>query len=283
MSATLSAVDHSRESAGLQYVYPVVSRRAGGVSVGINLNTNNACNWRCIYCQVPNLILGSAPSVDLGLLEAELRNFLRELLHGSFMLQRVPENSRRINDIALSGNGEPTSAKEFAQVIELVGNVMKEISLPQHIKLILITNGSLMHRPYVQEGLQRLSESRGEVWFKFDRASEQGMQLVNNTRSTIAHVRENLATAISLCPTWLQTCWFAVDGAAPGKQDEDDYLDFISGLLNDNIRPRGIMLYSLARASHQPEAARLGALDQANIESFASRIRLLHIEVKVAV
>jgi len=283
MNATLNAVDHSRKSAGLQYVYPVVSRRAGGVSVGINLNTNNACNWRCIYCQVHNLTLGSAPSVDLGLLESELRNFLHELLHGSFMVQRVPENSRRINDIALSGNGEPTSAKEFAQVIALVGNVMKEMSLPQHIKPILITNGSLMHRPYVQEGLQRLSEDRGEVWFKFDRASEQGMQLVNNTRSTIAHVRESLTTAISLCPTWLQTCWFTIDGMAPGKQDEDDYLDFVSGLLNDNIRPRGIMLYSLARVSQQPEAARLGALDQANIEAFASRIRLLNIEVKVAV
>ncbi|MDX9945398.1 MAG: radical SAM protein, partial [Azonexus sp.] len=34
--------DHSRDSAGLRYVYPVISRRAGGVSVGINLNPNNA-------------------------------------------------------------------------------------------------------------------------------------------------------------------------------------------------------------------------------------------------
>lgn len=40
----LSVHDQSRDSAGLRYVYPVVSRRAGGVSVGINLNVNNACN-----------------------------------------------------------------------------------------------------------------------------------------------------------------------------------------------------------------------------------------------
>ncbi|MCZ7653212.1 MAG: hypothetical protein M5R42_01445 [Rhodocyclaceae bacterium] len=33
---------HSRDSAGLTYVYPVVSRRAGGVSIGINPNPNNA-------------------------------------------------------------------------------------------------------------------------------------------------------------------------------------------------------------------------------------------------
>ena len=48
MSQVLNIYDHDRDSAGMTYVYPVISRRAGGVSVGINLNTNKACNWRCI-------------------------------------------------------------------------------------------------------------------------------------------------------------------------------------------------------------------------------------------
>ena len=79
MQATqrLSISDHSREAAGLIYVYPVISRRAGGVSIGINLNPNNACNWRCIYCQVPNLKRGAAPAIDLHKLDSELRGFLR--------------------------------------------------------------------------------------------------------------------------------------------------------------------------------------------------------------
>ncbi|MCZ7653281.1 MAG: hypothetical protein M5R42_01880 [Rhodocyclaceae bacterium] len=67
----LDVTDHSRDSAGLTYVYPVVSRRAGGVSIGINLNPNNACNWRCIYCQVPDLKRGAAPLIDLDRLEGE--------------------------------------------------------------------------------------------------------------------------------------------------------------------------------------------------------------------
>ena len=69
----LSVVNHDRDAAGLTYVYPVVSRRAGGVSVGINLNPNNACNWRCVYCQVPHLVRGAAPPIDEDQLEAELR------------------------------------------------------------------------------------------------------------------------------------------------------------------------------------------------------------------
>jgi wyosine [tRNA(Phe)-imidazoG37] synthetase (radical SAM superfamily) len=282
-NSTLKVSEHSRDVAGLRYVYPVISRRAGGVSVGINLNTNNACNWRCIYCQVPDLKLGSAPPVDLPLLEKELRGFLHELLHGDFMQTRVPEGARRINDIALSGNGEPTSAAEFAQVIELIANLKRELALPEHLKLVLITNGSQLHRDYVQQGLRRMAQLNGEVWFKLDRASEQGMARTNDTRTTMDKVRNNLTAAIACCPnTWLQTCWFALDGNAPSQQDEDDYLEFLSTLLRQGIKPQGVLLYGIARPSMQVEAPRLSALPLAQIEAFAQRIRGLGLAVKVA-
>ena len=273
----LSITDHSRDSAGLRYVYPVVSRRAGGVSIGINLNTNNACNWRCIYCQVPDLTRGTAPPVDLPLLEKELSGFLHELQHGDFM-QRVPPEARRINDIALSGNGEPTSAQEFAEVVELIAR-----HKPADLKLVLITNGSLMQRDNVQQGLRRMAQLNGEVWFKLDRASEAGMALVNDTRMTMDKVRQNLATAVACCrDTWLQTCWFALDGRAPQRQDEDDYLDFLGTCLRDGIRPQGVLLYGLARPSLQPEAPRLSALPEAGLVAFAARVRAAGLAVRVS-
>ena len=279
----LSTVNHDRSSAALRYVYPVVSRRAEGVSVGINLNPNNACNWRCIYCQVPDLTRGTAPPVDLAVLENELRSFLQELLHGDFMQSRIPEGSRRINDIALSGNGEPTSAAEFAQVIELIGRVRREAAVPEAVKTVLITNGSLLYRSEVQQGLRAMARLNGEVWFKLDRASEAGMQLVNDTSTGMDKVRDNLVTAIALCPTWLQTCWFALDGEPPSRQDEDDYLEFVSGLLRDGHKPQGVLLYSLARPSRQAEAVRLSNLPEEELQRFAARIRQLGVEVKVSV
>lgn len=279
----LNTVNHDRGSAALRYVYPVVSRRAGGVSVGINLNTNNACNWRCIYCQVPDLTRGAAPPVDLAVLENELRGFLDELMHGKFMQSRVPEGMRRINDIALSGNGEPTRAAEFARVIELIGRVRREAGLPEEVKTVLITNGSLLHRSEVQQGLRNMARLNGEIWFKLDRASEAGMRLINDTGTNIDKVRDNLVTAIALCPTWLQTCWFALDGEPPGKQDEEDYLEFISALLRDGHKPQGVLLYGLARASLQPEAPRLSALPAENLQAFAERIGRLGLPVKVSI
>jgi len=274
---TLNVNDHDRASAGLCYVYPVVSRRAGGVSIGINLNTNNACNWRCIYCQVPDLQLGTAPTVDMALLEQELRGFLYELQHGDFM-QRVPSEMRRINDIALSGNGEPTSAREFTEVIELIGRLK-----PADLKLVLITNGSLMQRDTVQQGLRRMAQLNGEVWFKLDRASGAGMQRVNDTQTTMDAVLKNLATAATCCPhIWLQTCWFSLDGVAPDRRDEDDYLDMLSSCARMGIHLQGVLLYGLARPSLQVEAPRLSALSARQMEAFAARIRSTGLSVKVS-
>ncbi len=279
----LDVANHDRGSAALRYVYPVVSRRAGSVSVGINLNPNNACNWRCIYCQVPNLTRGTAPAVDLDVLENELRGFLNELLHGDFMKHRVPEGLQRINDIAISGNGEPTSSAEFVQVVELIARVRSTVALPEEVKTVLITNGSLLHRSEVQQGLRAMAKLNGEVWFKLDRASEAGMRLINDTQTSMIKVRDNLAAAIALCPTWLQTCWFALDGEPPGKQDEEDYLEFVSALLRDGHKPQGVLLYGLARPSMQPEAPRLSALPAENLQAFAERIGKLGLPVKVSV
>jgi len=275
---TLSITDHSRDSAGLRYVYPVVSRRAGGVSIGINLNPNNACNWRCIYCQVPDLTRGTAPPIDLVLLEQELSDFLHELRHGDFM-QRVPPEARRINDIAISGNGEPTSAQEFVEVIEIIAQ-----HKPADLKLVLITNGSLMQRENVQQGLRRMAQLNGEVWFKLDRASEAGMAQVNDTKMTMDKLRHNLATAIECCPnTWLQTCWFALDGSAPSQQDEDDYLALLASSMQAGSKLQGVLLYGLARPSLQQEAPRLSALSSEAMERFSQRISALGLQVRLAV
>lgn len=129
-----------------------------------------------------------------------------------------------------------------------------------------------------------MAQLNGEVWFKLDRASEAGMALVNDTKMTMEKVRQNLATAIACCPnTWIQTCWFALDGVAPVVQDEEDYAGFLQELLSAGIKPRGVLLYGLARLSMQPEASRLSALSAGQMEGFAARIRRLGVEVRLSV
>lgn len=278
----LTPSNHDRDYAGFTYVYPVVSRRAGGVSVGINLNPNNACNWACVYCQVPNLVRGSAPEIDLALLESELRAMLSDILDGDFMQSRVPEGARRLNDIALSGNGEPTSARVFPRVIALIAQVMADFGLLGEIKLVLITNGSLADRPYVRDGLKQMAKLNGEVWFKLDSATAAGMRTINQTRISPEKHYARLAITAGLCPTWLQTCVFAMDGAAPSEEEQQAYLALVRRIKSDGIPVKGVLLYGLARPSMQPQAPRLSALPSAWLDDYADRIRDAGLEVKVS-
>lgn len=278
----LNITDHNRDSAGMVYVYPVVSRRASGVSVGINLNPNNACNWRCIYCQVPGLKRGTAPKIDLIKLKSELRTFLHELLHGNFMQQHVPIQARRINDIALSGNGEPTSAKEFEQVIQLIEQVKHEFSdLPDDLKLVLITNGSLINRVYVQAGLARMAKLNGEIWFKLDSATPEGRQYINHTQMSLRRVRENLKLAASLCNTWLQTCVFQINNEPPTEKETHAYVEFVDSLLQQGVPLKGVLLYGIARPSMQPEAFQLTKVPESWLIKFSGKIKALGLAVNI--
>lgn len=275
----LKTEDHSRDSAAMRYVYPVISRRAGGVSVGINLNPNNACNWRCIYCQVPDLKRGGPPPIDLALLERELNQFLTWAVSGDFMATRVPSGARRLVDLAFSGNGEPTSAAEFAQAVALAERVLVAHDLAGKLVMRLITNGSLLDRKAVQTGIAGIGKAGGEVWFKVDAGTAAGLARINGTRARPESVARRLAACAALAPTWVQTCLFRIDGELPTEQDTQAYLALLAPLAPVLA---GVHLYSLARPSLQKEAPRLGRMEAGWLEEMAERIRQLGLKVRVS-
>lgn len=260
----------------MTYVYPVISRRAGGLSVGVNLNINNACNWACIYCQVPNLTRGSPPPVDLPLLEVELRRLLHAVISGDYLARNAPEAYRKLVDIAFSGNGEPTSSREFEAAVTLVSAIVDEMGLRDQITLRVITNGSMLHRPPVRTGIAHIGAHGGEIWFKLDRATSAGMHEINQTLTTPQKVAKSICLCGSLAPTWIQTCLFAVDGKEIGAAEFEAYLQMLQQV-QKNIR--GVYLYGLARPSLQPAAKRLSALSTESLLSYAQRIETLGIQV----
>jgi len=278
----LSIADHDRGRLGKTYVYPVLSRRARGLSIGINLNPNQACNWRCVYCQVPGLVAGNAPKIDLDLLEIELRDFLDPKVLGAWLAKNAPEGSRELRDIALSGDGESTSAAEFPDVVELVGKLMREFGHAGHVPLTLITNGSLVHHPLVQAGLGGIARHGGRVWFKIDSATDEGMRALNSSALGAGKQRRNLVTCASLAPTWIQTMALARKGAPPSEAECRAYLDLLRGLVAERVPLKGVLLYGYARPSQQPEAGELAALPREWMERFASEIRAAGLPVELS-
>jgi wyosine [tRNA(Phe)-imidazoG37] synthetase (radical SAM superfamily) len=279
LKKVLTTTDHNRDVSGLQYIYPVVSRRAGGVSIGINLNVNNACNWRCIYCNVPNLTRGTPPPINLALLADEFRLLLHDIVHGDFMLKHVKASDRALKDVAFSGNGEPTSAKEFPQVIVLVQQILKEFDLLDKIKIRLITNGSMLHRQSVQDGIKQLAQHNGEVWFKFDAATAEGIARVNDVNIKPSSHMGKLKQCAQICPTFIQTCMFALDGKPPAEDEILAYIDLIKQLKHDIA---GVHLYGIARQSMQAEAPRLSQLPTKWFKTLANRLEQAGITTHVS-
>jgi len=275
----LSIHDHSRELSGLKYIYSVISRRAGGLSIGINLNVNSACNWQCIYCEIPNLTRGSPPPIELDVLEDELRFFLNEIIHGDYMEKNVAIDDRHVKDIAFSGNGEPTSAEEFPAVISIVEKILNEFNLLHKIKIRLITNGSLMYRASVLQSIAMLEKINGEVWFKVDSALEESIETINQINLKPKQILERLQACALNCPTFIQTCIFTIDGKEPDQKSIDAYINLVKEV---KTTIKGVHIYGLARPSLQPQANRIGRINLDVLENFAKELLKLGIPTTVS-
>ncbi|XXG30111.1 MAG: hypothetical protein WJ306_08620 [Ferrovum myxofaciens] len=275
----LSFTDHNRPFFGLKTVYPVVSRRAGGVSVGINLNQNNACNWACEYCQVPDLVRGKAAPTDLDQLERELNFLLDAVTQETFLETYVPVELRYLKDIAFSGNGEPTSSDQFSGAMDIALRALEQRPPLHSVKIITITNGSHVQEPAVLRALENSTKHGGELWFKIDRAPPKTSGKPIRFISSLGQIQHRLATIAPHCPTWIQTCMTTRDGVAPSTEEVQRYLDFIRHIKDAQIPIKGILLYTLARLSLQPGGTRLGAVSGTWLADLAEKIEDLGVPV----
>ena len=130
---------HSRSWQANRYVYAVVSRRSKGISIGVNLNPDKVCNFDCIYCSVDRSAAGwddgKVPSwatrdVDLDILRDELSKMLELAKSGEIYrldpFDRIPPALRRINDVAFSGDGEPTTCPQFDEALRNAAELVEK-------------------------------------------------------------------------------------------------------------------------------------------------------------
>src|ERR1700751_2007719 len=94
--------DHPRVFEANRFVYPVLSRRSGGISVGVNLNPDKVCNFDCIYCQVDRTTQSETQFVEIDALLTELHGMLQLVTSGGLYetaeFAKTPPAQRRLND-----------------------------------------------------------------------------------------------------------------------------------------------------------------------------------------
>ena len=270
----LVVTNHNRDIFKTRYVYPVVSRRAGGLSLGINLNTNNACNWQCIYCEVPNLTRGKPDPIDLNLLRVELQDWLKNLVEGDF-IEKHTDPGTRFKDIALSGNGEPTACKEFKSVLRIIEEEFTACKCPTDIKIRLITNGSYLSEKEVQDAWQEMPLEK-EIWFKIDSANTLTIQQLNQVNLTQNQIKKNLESALSVSSTVIQTCLTKINGQLP---QESEICEYVNLLKPYEKKIKSIHLYSLARPTEQKTLYSLERLSDKEMIHIADKMDKLSIPI----
>ena len=172
-----AVVDHARRYQDFTYVYPVISRRSRGLSIGVNLNPDKQCNFDCVYCEVDRNTPGKAREVRLDQVRDELRWLIDHALNGGLgreakFSDAPPEVSRIVRDVAFSGDGEPTMVSNFDVCVEVVAEVLREKGLSD-TKIVLITDSAGLDKASVRRGLSLMEAHHGEVWAKLDAGTEE--------------------------------------------------------------------------------------------------------------
>ena len=242
-------------------MYPVLSRRSGGMSIGVNLNPDKICNFDCIYCQVNRTTASETRFVEIQQLLDELQHMLELVLSGDIYtiecFSAVPKHLRRLNDIAFSGDGEPTTYKNFDDIIGQCAMLKQNIS--QHytdsnlqqpsdpIKMVLITNASMFHREHVERGLKILDQNQGEIWAKLDAGTDDYYQLIERTAIPFQQVLDNLLTTARIRPLVIQSLFMQVNGTPPSEHEIQAYCQRLNEITDNGGSLASVQIYTIAR------------------------------------
>jgi len=264
-----------------QFVYLVLSQRARGLSVGINLNPDKQCNFDCVYCEVDRSCANIAARMDIPRLAAELEDMLI-VIQGDRVRElpgfaSVPPELLKLKEVALSGDGEPTMCPEFEEVIHTVLHVRGKELVP-FCKVVLITNGSGLHLPGVRRGLQLLT-SKDEVWVKLDTGREQDFQRVNSPKDvSLEHILKNILELGRQRPIVIQSLFPAVNGQGPGENEIAEYIQRLKDLKSAGTRISLVQIYSVHRTPVRKECTHLPLRELAAI---ARRVRRAGLPAEV--
>lgn len=264
---------HERTFEQNRFVYPVLSRRSGGISVGVNLNPDKVCNFDCIYCQVDRTSQSETRFVETDALLAELHDVLPLVASGELFhtpkFSSVPTELRRLNDIAFSGDGEPTTYKNFDELMELAASVKRKLALDD-CKMVLITNASRFHRPHVVRGLEVLDANNGEVWAKLDAGTEAYYHQIERTKIPFQQVLDNILAAAKVRPLVIQSLLMRVAGEGPTAEEIDAYCQRLNHITTAGGELKLVQVYTVAR---KPAESIVSPLNEHEVDAIVNQVR----------
>jgi wyosine [tRNA(Phe)-imidazoG37] synthetase (radical SAM superfamily) len=273
MIGTSLHTQHPRRFEENRFVYPVVSRRSEGISVGVNLNPDKICNFDCIYCQVDRTTQSETQFVETKQLLAELEDTLRLVTSSQLFdhppFKNTPPQLRRLNDIAFSGDGEPTTYRNFDEIIGACAEVKRRLRLDA-LKMVLITNASMFHRPHVQRGLEILDQNNGEIWAKLEAGTEEYFKQVDRTPIPFHQILDNITAAAKIRALVIQALFMRVNGQPPSQHELETFCDRLNEITAAGGKLKLVQVYTVAR---RPAESFVAPLTDAEVDSIVDLVK----------
>ena len=264
---------HERLFETNRFVYPVLSRRSGGISIGVNLNPDKICNFDCIYCQVNRTTESETRFVELDQLLNELDQMLQWVssakIFESGKFADTRDHLRVLRDIAFSGDGEPTTYRNFDEVIRACATLKQKYQLDD-VAMVLITNASMFHREHVQRGLEILDQNQGQVWAKLDAGTDAYYQLVERTTIPFQQVLDNITQVSKVRPVVIQALFMRIHGEGPSVTEQKAFCDRLNEIVDQGGQLELVQLYTVARP---PAESFVTPLSDQEVGLFVERIR----------
>ena len=268
----MKAFGKSRRALNTRFVYAVISQRANGLSIGVNLNPDKSCNFDCAYCEVSRDAPGVDQIVDVRTLGVELAHVLGLVYAGKLRelaeFSELPVGLLELKEVALSGDGEPTICPNFEAVTSEVIRQRAIGGFP-HFKIVLITNATGLHLPEVARSLKRLGET-DEIWAKLDAGTQEYMTQVSRTEVPLWRILGNILTVGLTRPVVIQSLFPQVDGQGPPLGEVEQYVQRLKELKTAGAQISLVQVYSSHRPAHRPNCEHL-ALRQ--LSHIARRVR----------
>ncbi len=254
-----TAFDRPRDFLNNRFVYAVISPRARGLSLGVNMNPDQHCDFDCVYCEVDRRTPPRELALDVDAMGDELRRTLTFVHQGRLRerpaYQALPDELLQLRHVALSGDGEPTLTPNFTEAVQAVVRVRALGGYP-FFKIVLITNATGLDRPQVQEGLKHLTKS-DEVWAKLDGGTQAFLNKVNRGNVSLEKVLKNILSLARQRPVVIQSLFPAINGEEPPLEEIEQFARRLKELKADGAQISLVQIYSAARPMSHAECGHL--------------------------
>src|SRR5690349_2409278 len=244
-----TAFGSPRDFLNNRFVYAVISARARGLSLGVNMNPDKSCSFNCLYCEVDRRTPPRELKLDVDAMAAELHRTLAYVMAGKLRerpwYSALSDELLTLRHVALSGDGEPTLAPNFAEAVESIVHVRALGEFP-FFKIVLITNATGLDRPQVQESLKRLTRS-DEVWVKLDGGTQDYLNRVDRPGVPLEKVLANILALGRQRPVVIQSLFPAINEEEPSLEEIEQYAQRLKELKARGAQISLVQIYSAAR------------------------------------